>query len=75
MSLDRIKALTAECPECESVTTFKSTPKLSQKVACASCGARLEVAFLNPIMLDWIDEDAPAYSGDYDDRDYDSEYG
>ncbi len=68
MSLN-IKSLSADCPECESVTTFKQQPRVSQKVVCASCGARLEVAFLNPIMLDWIDEDAPKYKNSYDDRD------
>ena len=75
MALNKIKTLTAACPECEVNVTFKSMPKLNQTVSCPSCGTNLEVAYLNPIMLDWVNEDAPQeYEGDYMNYIFDDAY-
>ena len=52
----KIMALTAECPECEFEIKFEQMPHLRQKSICSECGAELEVAYLYPIMLDWVDE-------------------
>ena len=70
-----IKTLTAECPECQSDVMFESTPHIDQIVNCDSCGTKLEVAYLFPIMLDWADDDAlQVFEDDYDDFDYNSAY-
>jgi lysine biosynthesis protein LysW len=55
----RIMALTAECPECNAIVTFEKMPRLGQTTVCASCQTELEVAYLYPIMLDWVDYNAP----------------
>jgi len=60
----RIMALTAECPECEAVVTFEKMPRLAQTTICTSCQTNLEVAYLYPIMLDWVDENAQQYEDD-----------
>ena len=76
MSSNKIRALTAACPECDSEFTFKDMPRIGQMIDCASCGTKLEVAYLGPIMLDWADEDVPqTFDEDYDDFDYNSAYG
>ena len=68
----------AVCPHCEAKVEFSSTPKLGQKVTCASCGEKLEVFELNPIELDYefgdddYDDDEEEEDDDYDD---DDDYG
>lgn len=59
MPWNRINSLSAECPECSSTISFVSTPKVGQIVYCALCGTRLEVAYLQPIMLDYVDDGLP----------------
>ena len=59
MPHNKIKALNAECPECDEQVAFATMPRLGQKAVCAACGTSLEVAFLYPIMLDWADNLAP----------------
>ena len=53
----KIMALTADCPECEFEIKFEKMPHLRQKSICPECDTELEVAYLYPIMLDWVDED------------------
>ena len=72
---NRFKTLTAECPECESIVSFKAMPELGKMVECASCGTKLEVVYLSPIMLDWVDDDIPEeFDDDYDYDEFDSEF-
>ncbi len=70
MPHNKIKALHAECPECDELVNFETMPRLGQAAVCAACGTNLEVAYLYPIMLDWADSFAPQ---EYEDgvEDYD----
>ena len=73
MLISRINSLVADCPDCSYDVTFEVMPRIGFGVTCSECGAKLEVAYLHPIMLDWVFEDDPLYSSeDYDDYvDYD----
>ncbi len=59
------QVLKAECPECDTHIRFHSRPKVGKIVVCPECDERLEVRRLNPLELEWADED-------YDDDWYDS---
>ncbi len=75
MFRSNINSLAAECPECETKVTFVKKPQLNQKVICSACGENLEVAYLDPIMLDWVDNDAPIELFDtYEYEDFDDEF-
>ena len=69
MTIDRLTALTAECPQCDVAVNFDTMPRVGQITICPSCRTRLEVAYLYPIMLDWAD-DVPgmSYRGDDDEE-------
>jgi lysine biosynthesis protein LysW len=60
MAENWLTALTAECPECSTEVSFEVMPRVGQLVTCTNCTARLEVAFLHPLMLDWVDGDPDA---------------
>lgn len=47
----------ATCVECDEEITIGRRPRLGMKVICGYCGAHLEVVSLDPLELDWADED------------------
>lgn len=54
------------CPSCEAKVELGAHPRLGQRVICGFCNTELEVAWLDPVELDWpFDEE--------DDVDYDDE--
>ena len=70
MLISRINSLVAECPDCFCDIRFEVMPRIGFGITCAECGAKLEVAYLHPLMLDWVFEDDPLDSSDnYDDYD------
>ena len=59
--------VSAKCPACSGETYLIVNPKMGQAVRCSSCGAQLEVVWLDPVELDWpFDDD----EGDELDDDY-----
>lgn len=52
------KSIVARCAECDSRIFFPKMPDLGHIVTCRECGTRLEVIYLDPIELDWADDDA-----------------
>jgi lysine biosynthesis protein LysW len=63
----------AECPNCGAEVKVGAKPKIGQRVTCEACNTELEVAWLDPIELDWPFEDDEdiEYEYDADDEDYD----
>jgi len=72
MPWNRINSLSGDCPDCNTDITFVAMPKIGQIVFCGLCNAKLEVAYLKPIMLDFADDDAPM---DFDDYYPEEDYG
>jgi alpha-aminoadipate carrier protein LysW len=56
----------AECPQCGNDVEVGSQPRIGKQVECKSCGAELEVVWLDPLEVDWplLDDDE-----DYEDMD------
>lgn len=75
MPWNKLNALSAECPECSTEKVFLQEPKVGQLVYCALCGTKLEVAYLRPIMLDYVDDFSESYVDGYENEeiDYDDE--
>ena len=62
----------AECPYCEERVNFSQPARLREKLTCPHCGERLEVADLNPVVLDFDQdyyEDEDWGDDDWDDAD------
>lgn len=47
----------AYCPHCDSRVVFGKRPVKGQRVRCRECGTELEVVRLNPLEVDWADEE------------------
>lgn len=63
-----------KCPSCQGEIKFTGRPHMSQQVRCRNCDAQLEVVWLNPIELDWVEVDD--YVAKYDrNPEYEFEYG
>ncbi|MCX6048449.1 MAG: hypothetical protein NT075_25375 [Chloroflexi bacterium] len=60
----------ANCIECDEEVEIMGRITLGKKVTCQSCGAELEVANVNPIELDWAEEE---YDEGWDDDDFSDE--
>lgn len=43
------------CPECQQKINLGSDPEIGQPVTCQSCNTMLEVVWLFPVFLDYID--------------------
>lgn len=54
----------ANCPDCSYKILFNQTIFLGQIVFCPDCHGRFEVCDLNPVELDWANDD---YEDEYDD--------
>ncbi|CAN5596674.1 hypothetical protein BH10CHL1_BH10CHL1_25300 [soil metagenome] len=54
----------ANCIECDEEVEINGRLTLGKKVTCSSCGAELEVASINPLELDWAEEE---YEENWDD--------
>lgn len=59
----------AECPQCGNEVEVGSQPRIGKPVVCKSCGAELEVVWLDPLELDW-----PIMDDDEEFEDYEEEY-
>jgi alpha-aminoadipate carrier protein LysW len=44
---------TAVCPDCGNSVNVGSQPRVGKQVVCETCGAELEVVWLDPIELDY----------------------
>lgn len=64
----------AECPQCGYEISVGSQPRIGQQVTCSSCGAELEVVWLDPLELDWpmldYDEEEDMEEVDEDEEEY-----
>jgi lysine biosynthesis protein LysW len=49
-------ASTAFCPECHRKVEIDD-PTLGQFITCPHCQTELEIIYLDPLQLDWIEED------------------
>jgi lysine biosynthesis protein LysW len=47
---------TAFCPECHRKIEIED-PDLGQHVICPHCQTELEIIYLDPLQLDWLEED------------------
>lgn len=45
----------ASCPECQQQIELNSNPEVGQQVTCGSCKMDLEVTWLLPISLDYLE--------------------
>ncbi|HAF61932.1 MAG TPA: lysine biosynthesis protein LysW [Anaerolineaceae bacterium] len=59
---------TAACPDCGSEVNVGSQPRVGKQVVCDSCGAELEVVWLDPIELDYPMMDFDDYEEISDDE-------
>lgn len=48
---------TAVCPECGSNVNVRGIPERGQRLRCRECGTELRVIGLEPLELNWADED------------------
>lgn len=46
----------ARCPSCRAAVRLNSDPVIGQRVTCLKCHTELEVVWLYPVDLDWVDE-------------------
>lgn len=60
----------AKCPSCGETVLFEVRPKIGQFIDCPFCNDFLEVVGLEPVLLDWPDEEEDYY---YDEDDFDEE--
>ncbi len=56
---------TTICPGCDYEFSI-SRPRLGQKVRCPGCDAQLEVVYLDPLEVDWIEDEYEDWDEDED---------
>ena len=49
--------ITATCPECKAEIVLGSIPDIGKRTVCSACSTELEVVWLYPPMLDYIDDE------------------
>jgi len=49
------------CPSCQSDIKLGNRPHMGQQIRCRNCDAPLEVVWLNPVELDWVEDEEDAY--------------
>ena len=49
--------ITATCPECKQLVNLVSIPEIGQQLICVNCNSYLEVTWLFPVILDYLDDD------------------
>jgi len=59
------KVSMTECPECDARLRFRRTLRRGEIIQCPECDVALEVISVEPLELDWANEDA----WDFEDRD------
>ena len=47
----------AKCPYCGARVNVGENPKMGQRFTCQDCEDVSEVVWLNPVDLDWVDEE------------------
>ncbi|MBN2381211.1 hypothetical protein JXM67_15535 [candidate division WOR-3 bacterium] len=52
-----MKLIEIECPTCESLFEASHSLKLWDKIECPLCGERLQVVSLDPLAVDYYEED------------------
>lgn len=63
--------VSVECISCGADIRLGSKPRMGQRVICTVCNTQLEVAWLDPVELDWpIEEEG---FEDYDEYDYEED--
>lgn len=50
--------ITATCPECKEPIHFASTPQIGQQLICVHCKNDLEVTWLFPVSLDYLETES-----------------
>ena len=58
------------CPDCEATFTLKEKPEIGKRVTCPECHEVFEVVEVDPVELDWPDDD---YDDWYEDEDEEEE--
>jgi alpha-aminoadipate carrier protein LysW len=58
------KAISTWCVECDSRISLRIMPEMGDIITCHECGTQLEVVGLDPLELDWTDQE---YLSQYDD--------
>lgn len=51
-------ATMAMCPDCQVLILVRGPLRLRRRLECPECGALLEVSSLQPVRLDFVDEEA-----------------
>ena len=47
--------INVSCPNCQSKLEINGTPKIGQPVQCSNCSTNLEIVWLFPITLDFVE--------------------
>jgi len=65
--------MTAVCPSCDAEIEVGITPQIGLRLDCPVCDASLKIIWLDPIELDWWDEEDEYddFESDMDDEDED----
>ena len=48
--------LTAQCPACSAAVDVNPQPDLRARLTCRQCGTPLEVVWLYPLVLDFLED-------------------
>jgi len=64
MAWSLLKIEVAECPECLCKIPFHKKAQLGQIVYCPECCGRFEVCRLEPLELDWAEDEYEDYFDD-----------
>lgn len=59
----------AKCPSCGKMIELGRKPRMGQKLRCFDCDERLEVVWLEPLELDWPEEEYETYDDEDEDED------
>ncbi len=65
MAMQTKRSIIARCPGCKSEIFFYRTPKLGEFVTCPECADLVEVVSLDPLILDWSEDDGEDEWPDY----------
>jgi lysine biosynthesis protein LysW len=70
MSPKKVNILKAECPGCGSYVNVGPRPKMHQRFSCNTCDADLIVVWLEPVELDYDEEEEEYDYADFEEEEY-----
>jgi len=59
----RIRKTVVDCVDCGETIALSGRVEIGQIVKCVECGTAMEVVSLDPVEVDWVD-DEPVYADD-----------